>query len=73
MSTNRSKDRASLCSFTFAAGRQCRMLRRDAHPTACRSQPANVIRRNKLHAPRKSFRMNSYERFLRKSDPKPLE
>ena len=26
MSTNRSKDRSSLCSFTFAAGRHCRTL-----------------------------------------------
>jgi hypothetical protein len=26
MSTNRSNDRASLCSFTFADGRQCRAL-----------------------------------------------
>ncbi len=26
MSTNRSKDRSSLCSFTFADGRQCRTL-----------------------------------------------
>ncbi len=27
MSTNRSNDRASLCSFTFADGRQCRTPR----------------------------------------------
>jgi len=26
MSTNRSKGRSSLCSFTFAAGRHCRTL-----------------------------------------------
>ena len=35
MSTNRSKDRASLCSFTFADGRQCRMPRREGHPYLC--------------------------------------
>jgi hypothetical protein len=35
MSTNRSKDRSLLCSFTFADGRQCRMHRRDGHPYLC--------------------------------------
>jgi len=35
MSTNRSKDRASLCSFTFVDGRRCRMPRRDGHPYLC--------------------------------------
>jgi hypothetical protein len=34
MSTNRSKDRFSLCSFTFADGRQCRTPRA-AHPYLC--------------------------------------
>src|ERR1700682_6043739 len=34
MSTTRSKDRASLCSFTFADGRQCRTPRA-AHPYLC--------------------------------------
>src|SRR5260370_146838 len=34
MSTNRSNDRASLCSFTFADGRQCRTPRA-AHPYLC--------------------------------------
>jgi hypothetical protein len=34
MSTNRSKDRSSLCSFTFADGRQCRTPRA-AHPYLC--------------------------------------
>src|SRR5260370_29891109 len=34
MSTNRSNDRASLCSFTFADGRQCRTPR-TAHPYLC--------------------------------------
>src|SRR6266478_3927351 len=31
----RQKDRSSLCSFTFADGRQCRMPRRDGHPYLC--------------------------------------
>ncbi|HXN53081.1 MAG TPA: hypothetical protein VN943_14210 [Candidatus Acidoferrum sp.] len=35
MSTNRSKDRSSLCSFTFADGRHCRTPRRDGHPHLC--------------------------------------
>lgn len=35
MSTNRDKDRASLCSFTFADGRRCRTPRRDSHPHLC--------------------------------------
>ena len=34
MSTNRSKDRSSLCSFTFADGRHCRTPRA-AHPYLC--------------------------------------
>ena len=34
MSTTRSKDRSSLCSFTFAEGRQCRTPRA-AHPYLC--------------------------------------
>ena len=34
MSTNHSKDRASLCSFTFADARQCRSPR-TAHPYLC--------------------------------------
>jgi len=34
MSTKRSNDRASLCSFTFADGRQCRTPRA-AHPYLC--------------------------------------
>ena len=34
MST-RSKDRASLCSFTFADGRHCRTPRRNDHPHLC--------------------------------------
>ncbi len=34
MSTNRSKDRSSLCSFTFADGRQGRTPRA-AHPYLC--------------------------------------
>jgi len=34
MSTNRSNDRSSLCSFTFADGRQCRTPRA-AHPYLC--------------------------------------
>jgi hypothetical protein len=29
------KDRSSLCSFTFADGRQCRTQRRDGHPYLC--------------------------------------
>jgi hypothetical protein len=32
MSTLRSKDRVSLCSFTFADGRRCRTPRCSAHP-----------------------------------------
>ena len=35
MSTNRSKDRSSLCSFTFVDGRRCRMPRRPGHPYLC--------------------------------------
>ncbi len=35
MSTNRAKDRASLCSFTFTDGRRCRSPRRDSHPHLC--------------------------------------
>ena len=35
MSTNHSKDRASLCSFTFTDGRRCRSPRRDGHPHLC--------------------------------------
>jgi hypothetical protein len=31
----RQKDRSSLCSFTFADGRQCRTPRRDGHPYLC--------------------------------------
>ena len=34
MSTNRSNDRSSLCSFTFADGRHCRTPR-TAHPYLC--------------------------------------
>src|SRR5258706_16360207 len=33
--SNRSKDRSSLCSFTFADGRRCRTPRRDTHPYLC--------------------------------------
>jgi hypothetical protein len=32
MSTNRSKDRSSSCSFTFADGRRCRTPRQTGHP-----------------------------------------
>jgi hypothetical protein len=35
MSTNPSKDRASLCCFSFADGRQCRTPRSAAHPHFC--------------------------------------
>jgi len=35
MSTNPSKDRASLCCFSFAGGRQCRTPRSPAHPHFC--------------------------------------
>jgi hypothetical protein len=35
MSTNRSKDRSSLCSFTFADGRRCRTPRQTGHPYLC--------------------------------------
>ncbi len=35
MSTNRSKDRSSLCSFTFVDGRHCRIPRRVDHPYLC--------------------------------------
>jgi Tfp pilus assembly protein PilF len=35
MPTNPSKDRASLCTFTFADGRQCRIPRRNGHPYLC--------------------------------------
>jgi hypothetical protein len=35
MPTSHSKDRASLCSFTFTDGRHCRSPRRDGHPHLC--------------------------------------
>ena len=35
MSTTRSKDRSSLCSFTFVDGRQCRIPRQTGHPYLC--------------------------------------
>jgi hypothetical protein len=35
MPTIRSEDRASLCSFTFADGRRCRIPRRQGHPYLC--------------------------------------
>jgi hypothetical protein len=35
MSTLRPKDRANLCFFTFADGRQCGMPRRSGHPHLC--------------------------------------
>src|SRR5712664_1085654 len=35
MSTTRSKDRAGLCSFTFANGHRCRSLRSTSHPHLC--------------------------------------
>src|SRR5260370_36740751 len=35
MSTNRSKDRSSLCSFMFVDGRHCRIPRRVGHPYLC--------------------------------------
>lgn len=35
MSTLRWKDRASLCSFTFADGRRCRTPRQSGHPYLC--------------------------------------
>jgi hypothetical protein len=35
MSTNRSKDRSSLCSFMFVDGRHCRIPRRVDHPYLC--------------------------------------
>jgi hypothetical protein len=37
MSTIRSKDRASLCTFTFADGRRCRSPRASGHPHLCYS------------------------------------
>jgi hypothetical protein len=35
MSTNRSKDRSSLCSFMYVDGRHCRIPRRVDHPYLC--------------------------------------
>jgi hypothetical protein len=35
MSTSPSKDRSSLCSFTFVDGRQCRSPRSSTHPHLC--------------------------------------
>jgi hypothetical protein len=35
MSTTRSKDRAGLCSFTFANGHRCRTPRSASHPHLC--------------------------------------
>ncbi len=35
MSTHHSKDRSSLCSFTFVDGRHCRTPRRVGHPYLC--------------------------------------
>src|SRR6266436_2363004 len=37
MSTDRSRDRASLCTFTFSDGRRCRTPRRPGHPSLCAS------------------------------------
>jgi hypothetical protein len=37
MSVLRSKDRASLCTFTFSDGRRCRTPRRPTHPSLCTS------------------------------------
>jgi hypothetical protein len=37
MSTIRSTDRASLCTFTFSDGRRCRTPRRPGHPSLCAS------------------------------------
>src|SRR5713226_8718623 len=33
--SNRSKDRSSLCSFTFVDGRHCRIPRQAGHPYLC--------------------------------------
>jgi len=33
--SNRSKDRSSLCSFTFVDGRYCRIPRQAGHPSLC--------------------------------------
>src|SRR6266852_3758451 len=33
--SNRSKDRSSLCSFTFVDGRHCRIPRQAGHPSLC--------------------------------------
>jgi hypothetical protein len=38
MSTNRSKDRSSLCAFTFVDGRHCRIPRHLDHPYLCAFQ-----------------------------------
>jgi hypothetical protein len=35
MSTHRSKDRSSLCSFTFVDGSHCRIPRQAGHPYIC--------------------------------------
>jgi hypothetical protein len=35
MSTNRDKDRASLCSFSFTDGRRCLSPRRNSHSHLC--------------------------------------
>jgi hypothetical protein len=35
MSAHLSKERSSLCSFSFADGRRCRMARCSAHPHLC--------------------------------------
>src|SRR6266446_7691988 len=35
MSTNRSKDRSSFCSFMFVDGRHCRIPRQLGHPYLC--------------------------------------
>ncbi len=37
MSIDRSRDRASLCTFTFSDGRHCRTPRRAGHPSLCAS------------------------------------
>ena len=37
MSTIHSKDRVSLCTFTFSDGRRCRTPRRPGHPSLCAS------------------------------------
>jgi hypothetical protein len=50
MSKNSSKDRASLCTFTFSDGRQCRIPRYTTEPDFCYFHARKVARRLEAEA-----------------------